>query len=416
MGKGLRGLLWATLALGLLAFLFGLVAMFTPRSPSELRAAGGWCAFLGPLLFLGAAGGALTIRARLLAEHRVALLQVLAAAVRRGRPPAQALSALADDYPPALRRRTWRILNEIDRGLPLSGALALGAPGLLSPGEMGALRAAEGGPRLGAVLDGLVLREARRRTSTDGLPRRLLYPAVVFGLGALVALLLVGGWRDRVLPPLPADAPPPSPAAVAAGETLGRAEAAGIPAALLSALAVSGLLGLLLLEGSRGRIPPLRWFAERAATRGGGGLLALDRAELVCRGAAAAAAAGLPLDRALERVADAGGGGRGAEALRAAAGAVRRGEPPARALGEARLPAWVALRLAAAAGGPPERLGEEAEALADECGRLRAARASLLAAAVAPATLLLGGALAAFLLHSVLVAWNGVALDLGGVR
>src|SRR3990172_3530788 len=120
MGNGIRMLLWTAAVVGFVATVAGLVGFLGENVPTEVRRVAVWLLLPGPFLLLLGIGAALAIRARTHAEFRFALLQVLAAAVRRGRNPAHALSALADDYPVGLRRRTWRILNEMDCALPLS--------------------------------------------------------------------------------------------------------------------------------------------------------------------------------------------------------------------------------------------------------------------------------------------------------
>ena len=413
MGNGIRILLWTAAVVGFLATVGGVVGLVGEGAPPEVRRVAVWLLLPGPFLLLLGVGAALALRARTHAEFRFALLQVLAAAVRRGRTPAHALSALADDYPPALRRRTWRILNEIDRGLPLSGALDRGARGLLSRSEIGALEAAEGGPRLGALLDGLVARENRRRSSVDGAARRLLYPAVVFGLAAWLGLGAVPAFRDRMAY---LTARPGKEATAAASAAVAPALAVSAPATVLFLASAAGVLSFLVLEGSRRRAGPLRWIRDAAAARPGGGVLALDRAELLCRALAAASSAGLPLDRALERAAAAGGGGPGGRAVRAAAAAARRGEPAEAVFGAARLPRRVAVRLAAAAGAAPERFAAAAEALAEECGRRRADRSRLLLAAVHPATVAAGAVMVILLLGGMLSGYHRLLLDYAGGR
>jgi len=263
------------------------------------------------------------------------------------------------------------------------------------------------------VLDGLLAREAARRSSVDGTVRRLLYPAAVFGIGALVAFLWVDDLRGRLVSLAPRNQ---ESDLLAAARELSPALAMRWPTLLGFLAAGGGALGLLLLQGRRRRVPLLGDWIERASARPGRGLLPLDRAELVCRALGAASAAGLPLDRALERAADAGGRGRGGRALHAAAEEARRGAPPERVFSAALLPRRVVLRLAAASRGSGETFGAAAEGMAEECGRLRRDRAALLAAALHPATLLLGGAMAVVLFGSLLATWYRLALAPVGIR
>jgi len=109
-------------------------------------------------------------------RHQV--LELATAAVQRGRPIADLLQRAAEGQPKKVRRVLHDIAEELDAGLALSEALAT-APDHFPQSLREAIAAAEGGPELGATLEGLAATAAAALTAGHRRHLALAYPAVL---------------------------------------------------------------------------------------------------------------------------------------------------------------------------------------------------------------------------------------------
>lgn len=130
-------------------------------------------------------------------EWRRQILELLAAAVRRGCPPVPLLErAAAGDGP--LAATCGRLAERLDLGVPLSQALEQVAADWFPPACLAAIAGTEGSGALAAALDDLAVRADEQGAMAWRLRTQLTYPAVL-AVGLVVVhftALRVRGWLD----------------------------------------------------------------------------------------------------------------------------------------------------------------------------------------------------------------------------
>jgi type II secretory pathway component PulF len=162
-----------------------------------------------------------------------------------------------------------------------------------------------------------------------------------------------------------------------------------------------------MFRRSPGAAPLLRGALLRIP--GVGRVVRLEAAGRVLRVLGILLSSGVPLHEALSRVAPVAGVGAIEEGLEEAAVSVAHGEPPARALSGAGLPAFATARFLAAAAGPPASFGRALDALATECEERALHAASVAAAWCYPAVLVVVAGIA-------FLSYRAIFMVLGGIQ
>ncbi len=285
-------------------------------------------------------------------EFRIQLLEVLSAAVRQRLPLAPLLEQSALDLPKRRRRTVLNVAAALREGAALDEALAAEAARYFPEHVTQAIRTGAGTARLATMLDLLAGDLGRTMSARHRLVMALLYPAVVGGLLVFVA----SDWLATKLHP-----------------SLNDVESGNLPDwSMPLALVVWATVTLLLLlhalsthENRRrpdlaGKIlsallPPLR-----RARR-------LLHGERLLRGMAILIQAGVPLPRAMRACAPSLGDARAEQQTLDAAWNMECGQPAELALARTPLPAFAAVRAAAAVRADPQTVAERLRALAAEC-------------------------------------------------
>ncbi len=359
-----------------------------------------WVMAAAAVAFLVTAFLAATLTDRARDDLRLHLFRVLEMAARRGYPLGQALTAVGHDFEGPRVRRVHRAIELLDRGLPLSAALEQGAPGIVPPHAVDAIRAAEGDGRLAEALEALARESLAAPLVRTRFHLALLYPAVLLVFGAGIGYLAT--WEClRVRETRSME--------VRYQEAIGLgADVSALSAWAAAALAAS-LAAARLLRWDRLR-RRLRLRLDPVAIRLPfvGAAVEMAAAERVCRALAPLVRAGVPMDRALDRAGPASGNLSVEREASAAAAAVRGGISAHEAiLGMGLLPRLVRARAAAACGGAPDRLASALEALAAECNERRRHREATLVASVYPVSIVLCGVLALLQFRGVMAFSEG---------
>jgi hypothetical protein len=288
-------------------------------------------------LAIAVAGGAWfvvrDVRGRRRVDRRAALLDVLAAAARHGRPFGPVLSCAARATKSAKRRAALELAAEqVAAGETLSDVLARVLPTEFPAPVADAIRAAEGTRRLPTTLEGLGDEATREGALAHRTAMATAYPAIL-GVGLLVLHLgILEGWTRYMADAVDGEGP----------------GASSLPAARWVFLVVAGALCLPWL---------LRRFVPRATDGASARWL---------RTLATGLDAGLGLRGALRYAGGAAGERRLAAATKALSSGVDAGRPLPGLLPSLPFPARVQARLAAAEGVPSPAVLRD---IADGCTR-----------------------------------------------
>jgi len=315
-------------------------------------------------------------RARVRAGEIALVLRQLATLVAAGVPIAEALETVADAGPPAaLREALVTARGHVREGATLAQALAV-FPAFFPPITCALVRVAEATATLPQVLERLALDGEAAATLRKRIRTACAYPAVLLATTGAALLFLLA----KVVPQIAdlfAESGTPLP----------------FPTRALLALATSvrQTWFLFALAAAAGTVLVRRWFrsergraqCDRLALRVPvlGPLVRTAATARLLRTLSTVLGSGIPLETGLRLAADAVGNAVLGEATRAAADAVRRGEPLATAFARTGAFSPLLVRLAAT--------GERGGMLADALGRAAAAADDDVATALDAATALL---------------------------
>jgi general secretion pathway protein F len=322
-------------------------------------------------------------------EFRRYLLRVMAITTKKGLSLGHAFLALADDFDGSRRKVVYRILGLLDEGKPLSDALAVGAPKVVPPHVIEAIRAAEKSGNLAPTLEAAAEESQEARSYKGTVVRSLLYPAAILYMGVFLATFIV-----------------PQYGAIFSQVTDLHGNHLEMPRSTLFFLFFSNMLvnygfpvalGILVL-GVPFLVPsPRRWFrwvfdplSFRIPVLGR--IRRLRAGERVCRSLAGFVRAGTPLEAALPQAAAASGSLSVRRSADRAVESLQAGKPADQALQLLLLPRFVLARAGACTGGTQERLAASLEALATECRWRHLRLADMAVSSIYPATVAFGGA------------------------
>jgi type II secretory pathway component PulF len=339
-------------------------------------------------------------------EFRDAVLQVLAAAARRGESVGAALHAVAEEVGGRRRNIALHALARLDAGASLADALGDPKCPLLSPIQAESIRAAEGTGRVDEVLLACTGVDAERTGMMRTAILSTAYGLVLFAHGTFVSSYILPQFfaiGSQVL----------DDGGAVPRSTEGALNTLVLPVRAYPVAFQASILAVLLLVVCQEffRNPRTAALVRGALLRvpGPGTVIRLDAGERVCRMLGILVSAGRPLHEALARAAATAGVGGIRKRLEEAAASIAEGDPVSRALPGSGLPPFAENRLVLAAGGSPDSLGRALGALAVECAERSRARASALAAGVYPVVLVVAAGLA-------LLTYRGIFLVTGSIH
>jgi type II secretory pathway component PulF len=359
----------------------------------------GFIGSLGGLFLTGLVHGLVTEFYRV--DFRRYLLRVMALTTRKGLSLGHAFLALAEDYDGPRRRTVYRILGLLDEGRPLSEALETGAPKIVPPYIIEAIRAAERNGGLAETLEAALEESLAARSYRGLILRSLCYPVAIVGVGLFLTTFILPQF-GAIFAQLadgdgyPLRLPASTRFALFAGDLVSS-----------YVLPFGGILLLLLSPFLLGRVRHrFRWALDPLALRLPflGRLRLLLAGERICRTLAGNVRAGTTLEEALTRAGAGSGSLPVQRSAEEAVAAIRAGTPADRALQELRLPLFVRARAAAASGGTPERFAAALDGLARECQWRRIRLGEILAGSIYPVTLVFGASTVFLMYYGVFKA------------
>ncbi len=298
------------------------------------------------------------------AEVRCRLLEVMAASVGHGVPLGPVVAAAAAESRGFARRALGELRDRLDADARIGEALESARMLAFPAHTIGAVRAAEGTPRLAAVLAAAARDDAEVENRRASVWAAAFYPLLVVTFVGVVAGGSLSPMRGRLAEVLAAMEMSPSPELQFAAQTGRIAGMVAVVAAL--AVVVSWILGRAPALTSR-IARPLRSLVQllpvvRGAARLGGGARMLRALEPCIR-------AGMPLHEALGRAAEAASCRAVTRSALAASARATEGAPVDDVANALHLPAAVRARFALAATRAPDRFADAIGGLADDCAR-----------------------------------------------